>query len=415
MNRFTRILSLVLALFMVVCAFSACENEAAVSPDNSSDTGVSKAVELYGTDYRYTVDELDTMKKAMFAFMPQAPSLYEAFADYFYVGGCINSRDLTGKGETFTTMMKQFNSFVLENEAKPDAMHPEEKRYNFDTVDRFADFGEEYGVRLRGHTLIWHAQVPNWFFYKSGTSGEAASAEQLLKRIDEHVTTIVEHYKGRIDVWDVVNEVFNDDGTLRDSRWLQIVGDYDGDGDKYDYIEQAFKSAAAADPDAKLVINDYNLEWSYAKTQGVFDLVKSMLEDGIRVDGVGLQMHIGYDTNIETLRKNLEILAGLREYNPDIFIEVTEMDMSCFKWGDNSKTVELTESFMAQYNKTYVGAFKLFMEYAEMGLLESVTFWGINDDHTWLNSDGRINHPFLIGSSNKFKETYWEVISLALE
>lgn len=409
MKRHLRLLSLALAAIMLALSLTACAEKP------QEDNGISKAVELYGTDYNYTSDELEEMQKAIFSFMPTAPSLYEAFADYFYVGGCINSGDLTGKGENFTSMMKQFNTFVLENEAKPEGMHPEEDRYYFDTVDRFAEFGEEYGVRLRGHTLLWHAQVPDWFFFKKGTSGEAASAEQVLKRIDEHVTTIVKRYKGKIHVWDVVNEVFNDDGTLRNSRWLQLVGDYDGDGDQYDYIEAAFKAAAKADPDVRLIINDYNLEWSFAKTQGVYDIVKSMLEDGIKVDGVGLQMHIGFDTNIETLRKNLEILAGLREYNPDFKIEVTEMDVSCFKWGDNSKRVELTESFMAQYNKTYVDAFKLFMEYAEMGILDSVTFWGINDDHTWLNSDGRINHPFLIGSSNRLKETYWQVISLAIE
>ena len=409
MKRHLRILSLAVALLTLVICFTACADNTVKSD------GPSKAVELYGTDYNYTKDELPEMQKAIFSFMPGAPSLYEAFADYFHVGGCINPGDLTGKGENFTSMMKQFDTFVLENASKPDAMHPEEDRYNFDTVDQFVEFGEEYGVRLRGHTLLWHAQVPDWFFFKEGTSGEAASAEQILERIEEHVTTIVKRYKGKIDVWDVVNEVFNDDGTLRNSRWLQLVGDADGDGDSYDYIEAAFKAAAKADPDARLIINDYNLEWSFAKTQGVFDIVKSMLEDGIKVDGVGLQMHIGYDTNIETLRQNLEILAGLSEYNPDIKIEVTEMDMSCFKWGDNSKRVELTDAFMAQYNKTYVEAFKLFMEYSELGYIDSVTFWGINDDHTWLNSDGRINHPFLIGSSNRIKETYWEVISLVLE
>ncbi len=404
-----RVFALLLAVMMLMVSFTACGDAA------STDSGISKAVELYGTDYQYTLDELPEMQKVIFSFMPEAPSLYEAFSDYFYVGGCINTSDITGKGEDFTSMMKQFNSFVLENESKPQPMHPSEDTYNWDAVDKFVEFGEEYGVRLRGHTLLWHAQVGDWFFYEKGTSGDYASAEKVLDRIDEHVTTIVKRYKGKIDVWDVVNEVFNDDGTLRDSKWLQTVGDYDGDGDKYDYIEQAFKSAAKADPDVRLIINDYNLEWSFAKTQGVFDLVKSMLEDGIKVDGVGLQMHIGYDTNIETLRQNLEILAGLREYNPDIKIEVTEMDMNCFKWNDTSNTVQLTESFVNQYNKTYVDAFKLFMEYAEMGLLDSVTFWGINDDHTWLNTNGRINQPFLIGSSNRIKDTYWEVIKLALK
>ncbi len=393
------------------------------SPDNDNDNDKDDdkeietlAAQLYGTDYEYKKSELSAMKKATTSYDASAPSLYEAFSDYFNVGACINSWYLNStSSEDFKSMMKQYNTFTLENESKPDAMHPSENKYNFTSVDKFVDFGEKYGVTLRGHTLIWHSQCPDWFFYKSGTSGTAATAKQLLDRIDEHVTTIVSRYAGKIDTWDVVNEVFNDDGTLRDSKWLQIVGDYDKDGDKYDYIEAAFKAAAAADPNARLIINDYNLEWSTAKTQGVYNLVKSMLEDGIKVDGVGLQMHIAYNTDINQLRKNLEILEGLRKYNPDFTIEITEMDMSCFVWSDDSKTVNLTDSFMKQYNNTYVQAFKLFMEYSEKGLIDTVVFWGINDDHSWLNSNGRINHPFLIGRDNELKSTYWEVISLALE
>ncbi len=381
--------------------------------DNKND---GLAAEMFGTDYEYTKSELSTMKTAKHTYEAVSPSLYEAFSDYFRVGAAINTWNLNSTSSNdFKSFMKQFNMFVLENEAKPDAMHPSEKSYNFSNVDKFVQFGEKYGVALRGHTLIWHAQCPEWFFYKSGTSGTKATADQLMKRIDEHVTTIVSRYKGKIDSWDVVNEVFNDDGTLRDSKWLQIVGDYDGDGDKYDFIEQAFKSAAKADPDAKLIINDYNLEWSTAKTNGMYNLIKSMLEDGIKVDGVGLQMHIAYNTDINQLRRNMETLAGLKKYNPDFTIQVTEMDMNCFVWGDDSKTVELTDSFMRQYNKTYVDAFKLFMDFADRGLLDTVVFWGINDGNSWINNDGRVNHPFLIARNNEIKSTYWEVIALALD
>lgn len=391
-----------------------------VSETKKSDDVAVKglAAETYGTDYEYKKSELAAMQKAEHTYDEDAPSLYEAFSDYFRVGAAINSWYFSNtKSEDFISMMKQFNIFTLENESKPDAMHPSEDRYNFTNVDKFVAFGEKYGVSLRGHTLIWHSQCPNWFFYKSGTSGTAATAEQLMERIDEHVTTIVSRYAGKIDSWDVVNEVFNDDGTLRDSKWLQIVGDYDGDGDKYDYIEQAFISASKADPEAKLIINDYNLEWSSSKVNGVYNLVKSMLQDGIKVDGVGLQMHIAYNTDINTLRKNLEKLATLREYNPDFTIQITEMDMSCFVWNDNSLKVDLTDSFMKQYNKTYVEAFKLFMEFSERGLIDTVVFWGINDDHSWLNNSpaGRVNHPFLIDRDNGFKSTYWEVLSLTLD
>ncbi len=376
------------------------------------------AAEMYGSDYEYKKSELSTMQKAQHTYDDNAPSLYEAFADHFKVGAAVNTWYFNNKNSNdFVSMMKQFNIFTLENESKPDAMHPSENKYNFSNVDKFVEFGEKYGVALRGHTLVWHSQCPDWFFYKSGTSGTKATAKQLMDRIDEHVTTIVSRYAGKIDTWDVVNEVFNDDGTLRDSKWLQIVGDYDGDGDKYDYIEQAFICASKADPNAKLIINDYNLEWSSAKVNGVYNLVKSMLQDGIQVDGVGLQMHIAYNTDINTLRRNLEKLAELRKYNPGFTIEITEMDMSCFVWNDNSLKVDLNDSFMKQYNKTYVDAFKLFMELSEEGIIDTVVFWGINDDHSWLNNSpaGRANHPFLIDRNNGFKSTYWEVLSLVLE
>lgn len=389
-----RSLALVIAIVASMLSLTACTAEPILTED-----------------YQYTKDEFKSMQLAKYSYDDNAPSLYKAFEDYFKVGAAINPWTFSDKSTNdFKSITKQFNTFVLENASKPDAMHPSEDRYNFTEVDKFVEFGEEYGYTLRGHTLIWHSQVPDWFFYASGNSGEPATAEQLMKRIDEHVTTIVTHYKGKIDTWDVVNEVINDGGGLRFSDWLKIVGDYDGDGDKYDYIEQAFISARAADPDARLIINDYNMEWSEQKTISMYLAVRKMLEDGVPIDGVGLQMHIGYDTNIDTLRSNLEKLAKLRELNPDFVLEVTELDMNCNGWDGDPNDKEFIEKF----NQTYRDLFALLMEYSEMGLIDSVVFWGINDGNSWLNGDFD-NYPFLIARENEIKSAYWDVISLVLE
>lgn len=363
-------------------------------------------------DYTYSSSELKSMELAEYSYDDNAPSLKDAYADYFKVGACINPWVFENEsGDDFKSIVKQFNTFVLENQTKPDHIHPSEDRYNFEATDAFVEFGEKYDLTLRGHTLVWHSQCPDWFFYKSGNSGEKATAEQLMKRIDEHVTTIVTRYKGKIDTWDVVNEVMEDGGGLRVSDWLLIVGDYNGDGDKYDYIEQAFISARKADPDARLIINDYNMEWNETKAITMYTAVKKMLQDGVPIDGIGFQCHIGYNTDINTFRRNMEILSRLREYNPDIVFEITELDMNCKDWEGKYTEREFQEIF----NQKYTELFELFMEYSELGLLDSVVFWGMNDANSWLNSSEKENYPFLIGRENDLKDAYFDVIALPLK
>lgn len=347
--------------------------------------------------------------RAKYAYEDGAPSLCEAYADYFKVGAAINSWNLDGESDEFKTIIKNFNVFTLENESKPDAMHPAEDKYNFDTVDKFVEFGEEYGVSLRGHTLIWHSQCPDWFFKGENGQGKA-SAELLLQRIEEHVTTIVSHYKGKIDTWDVVNEVIADDYGLRRSDWYNIVGDYDGDGDEYDFIEAAFKAARAADPDARLIINDYSLESSTNKAITMYNAVKKMLEDGTPIDGVGLQMHIGNGANAESMRENIKILARLKNINPDFVIEVTELDVNCYNWGEKAD-VELTDEFLERFSKTYTDVFNMLMDLSEEGILDSVVFWGIHDGVSWLN-DGAKNYPMLIARELELKDAYYDVLEL---
>ena len=146
-------------------------------------------------------------------------------------------------------------------------------------------------------------------------------------------------------------------------------------------------------------------------------MVKAMLEEGVPIDGIGLQMHVGYDTDVQLVRDNMEILAGLKDINPDFVLEVTELDMNCYTWGNEDIEVDLTDEFVEQFDNTYKELFNVFLDFAEEGVLKTVVFWGYNDGMSWLNGSpaGRVNHPLLIDRDLKFKSAYWAVINTPSE
>ena len=348
--------------------------------------------------------------KTQYPYGEDAPSLKDAFSDDFRVGAAINTWDIEDpNSNNCKTIVKQFNTLVLENESKPESIHPEEDRYYFDKFDMFVDFCEEHDITPRGHTLVWHSQVPNWFF-KDGNGD--ASAELVLQRMRDHITTVVTRYKGRVKSWDVVNEVIGDDGQLRFSEWSRLVGDYDGDGDKYDFIEEAFRAAREADPDARLMINDYSIEASEDKAIRMYTAVKQMLSEDVPIDGIGFQMHIGKGQDPDQLRKCFEILGRLREIKPDLIFEVTELDVNCYGWNQPAEDVKLTKDFIKEFNKTYTDTFTVLKELSDEGYLDSVIMWGLHDGVSWLNN-GHKNYPMLIDSDLKLKEAAYEVMELA--
>jgi endo-1,4-beta-xylanase len=337
------------------------------------------------------------------AFSPDAPSLAETFRGKFKVGAAINSWNLSPDTDACRTIRKQFNVLTLENESKPISIHPAENRYAFDRFDRFADFGTENGIALRGHTLVWHGQCPDWFFRDGDTD---ASKDLLLARMADHIRTTVSRYRGRVAVWDVLNEVLRDDGGLRESKWYRIAGE--------DYIPLAFRTAREADPDARLVINDYNLESSDAKADTMIFLVEKLLKDGVPVDAVGLQMHLNLFTDLEALKRNVYKIAGLRRLNPAFRLEVTELDLSCYRWGDNAEDISWTEETEAAFRTKYAELFRFYLELADEGVLDSVVFWGLHDGVSWLNGFPvrRKNYPLLIGRDFLLKQAFFDVIGL---
>jgi len=346
------------------------------------------------------------------------PSLCGAFEGQFLVGAAVNTNRLTEGTDFYRTLTKHYNVFVTENEMKPMYMNPMEGVHNFTASDAFVAFCEKNGAAIRGHNLIWHDQAPEWWFQGSGKDG-AATREELLGRMEEHITAVVSRYKGRIGTWDVVNEVVSDKGTgiRREderSRYAAIVGDLDGDGHDWDYIEEAFRYARAADPDAQLIINDYDLELCGPKLDDFYEMVRAMLEKGVPIDGAGIQMHIRLtDPSLEEIEATMEKLASLREIKPDFVLQVTELDMSLFANGDESRKKDMTPELQREQAEHYADLFDIFREQAAKGNLDQVVFWGVTDGASWLDNfpvHGRTNAPLLFDRAMNAKPCFWGVV-----
>ncbi|MDI9414227.1 MAG: endo-1,4-beta-xylanase [Bacillota bacterium] len=350
------------------------------------------------------------------SFQHELPALKEVFAEYFHFGVATSPHLLAEQSIYSPYVSYHYNVLVAGNSMKPDALQPIEGLFSWSQADRFVDFAERNDMLLRGHTLLWHNQVPNWFFVDSDKRTQPATAEVLIDRLETHIKTVVGKYKGKIYSWDVVNEVLNDAGGLRDandgSKWKGIIGDVDGDGYESDYIELAFKFAREADPDVELIINDYGIESRGAKRTGMYNLVKRMLEKGVPVDGVGLQMHIDiYGPSASEIEESIELFASLKEYNPEFTVVVTEMDMSVYRWQEGKK--EITNEHLELQAERYGEIFDVFRRQAEKGNLNTVVLWGLGDMDSWLENypvHGRGDAGLLYDKQMEAKPAYYKII-----
>ncbi|MFD1956466.1 endo-1,4-beta-xylanase [Paenibacillus thailandensis] len=325
-------------------------------------------------------------------------SLAGAFKDDFLIGAAVNAHTVLSQRDL---LLEHYNSLTAENEMKFESVHPAEDTYTFEKADRIARFSRDNGMKLRGHTLVWHNQTPDWVFEDEG--GGAANRELLLARMKSHIDTVVKRYRDAIYCWDVVNEAVADEGEelLRPSKWLLGIGD--------DYIAQAFRFAHEADPDALLFYNDYN-ECNPIKRDKIYGLVKSLLEQGAPIHGIGLQAHWNLkDPALDDIRAAIERYASL-----GLKLQITEMDVSVFEFNDRRTDLAApTAEMMRLQEERYGQFFRLFREYR--GVLTSVTFWGAADDYTWLDDfpvRGRKNWPLLFDTNRQPKGAFREVVGL---
>jgi endo-1,4-beta-xylanase len=271
-------------------------------------------------------------------------------------GTAVDMGALAAEPEYGDNIRARFTSVTAENVMKWEVVEPTQGHYDWSQADALVDFAQQNGQAVRGHTLVWHSQLPTWL-----TEG-TFTRSQLRGILKKHVTDQVTHFKGKIYEWDVVNEAFNEDGTLRDTLWLQKLGPR--------YIADAFRWAHAADPGARLIYNDYNIEGSNPKSNGVYDLIKELVACGVPVQGVGLQAHLGIQYDYPTgYRENLQRLADI-----GMKIAITEADVRMVLPVTPEKVVKQTEYFSG-----------LAQGCRDVKVCTSFTFWGFTDAHSWIS------------------------------
>ena len=383
-------------------------------------------------------------------------TLKDAYKDYFYVGVAINrtiatstdvradnvNRSLDRVRRDIALTKEQFNQISPENDLKWALIQPREGAdgYDFGPADAYVNFGLSNHMYIVGHTLVWHGQTPGWVF--AGTNlppqstnltasasansetnaprrrggfgrggfnmnGPRASREELLQRMHDHIATVVGRYKGKIKVWDVVNEAIDDRGTniLRNSQWLQIIGP--------DFIAKAFEYAHEADPDAILRYNDYSLE-NPAKRHKLITLIKSLQAQNVPVMAIGSQTHVSVSG--PSFAQEDAALTELEQLG--LPIHITELDVNSAEGGqrdtgadvaDNASTTQggLVDDANRRLADQYANLFRAFLKHRNS--VKVVTLWGVNDGVSW-RAQGR---PLLFDSNDQPKPAFFSVIEEA--
>jgi endo-1,4-beta-xylanase len=318
------------------------------------------------------------------------------------VGAAVTPQSLQGADSAL--IVQQFNSLTAENAMKMGPIHPKENEFYWKGADSIVAFAKKHGLKMRGHTLCWHTQVPNWIFKTAG--GDTVTKEVLLERLKNHITEVVTRYKGSIYAWDVVNEVIDDYDSLfyRKTAWYRIAGE--------DFIAKAFEYAHAADPAALLFYNDYNTE-SPKKREKIYQMVKRLKDAGVPIHGVGLQGHWSINNpRREELEKSIQLFSSL-----GLQVQITELDVSVYSGnqggqivrGQRDTTSVFTPEMEAPQREKYKMAFEVFRKYRKE--VTGVTFWNITDRSSWLDNRGRKNFPLLFDKNHQPKKAYWDVVN----
>lgn len=336
------------------------------------------------------------------------PSLKETFKKDFAIGAALNAQQIEEKEPNAALLVpQQFNVITPENIMKAEVIHPQWDKYNFDLADKIVEYGAKHNIKVNGHTLIWHSQLPAYV-------RRIHDADSLKQFFTDHITTIASRYDGKVLSWDVVNEALEEDGSMRKSIFWQKLGD--------NYVTEAFRLAQKAAPHTELYYNDYNIEQP-KKRAGAIALIKKIQAAGVRIDGVGIQGH--WHLNQVPLK---EIEESILEYSAlGLKVMFTELDIEVlprnFQGADVSQRSNgnssannpyvngLPDSVQQQLANDYANLFQLFLKYKDK--ISRVTFWGVNDGQSWLNGwpiPGRTNYPLLFDREFKPKPAFYKVI-----
>ena len=329
--------------------------------------------------------------------------LKDAYKDYFSIGVAVNMRNISNP-EQIAIIKKDFNSITAENDMKPQPTEPAYGQFNWENADKIANFCRSNGIKLRGHCLMWHAQIGEWMY--KDEKGDLVSKEKLFQNMKHHITAIVERYKDVVYAWDVVNEAISDGGwqggrrgmgehpsPYRNSPLYQIAGD--------EFIKKAFIYAREADPNVLLFYNDYNAA-DPGKRDRIYNMVKSMKEEGVPIDGIGMQGHYNvYGPSME------DVDAALTKYSTIVkHIHITELDIRANQEMGGQLNFSRDGGIISQVVKTlqedqYARLFKVLRKHKDV--VDNVTFWNLSDRDSWL---GARNYPLPYDENYKAKRVY---------
>ncbi|GAB4415105.1 MAG: endo-1,4-beta-xylanase [Bacteroidia bacterium] len=342
-------------------------------------------------------------------------TLKDALRAKFHIGTALSVSQLMGRDTAaMRVVTTHFNAIVAENCMKSGELQREEGVFDFSKADRLVALGEQHGMHIHGHTLIWHAQAPRWFF--TDKEGNEVSREVLIGRMRDHIYTVAGRYKGRVHSWDVVNEAILDDGSYRPSKFYNIIGE--------DYIRLAFEFAREADPAAKLYYNDYSMAIP-AKRAGVVAMISKLQAQGGQIDGIGMQGHVGLDyPSVAEFERSRLAFAGL-----GVDVAISELDITvlpsphdgadvsvgaAYEQAMNPYPDGLPDSVSTALNDRYLRFFGLFLKHEDK--ISRVMLWGVNDGHSWRNGwpiRGRTDYPLLFDRNNRPKPAVAAIIGLA--
>jgi endo-1,4-beta-xylanase len=339
-------------------------------------------------------------------------SLKKTFNNDFLIGTAMDAAQIEEKEPNAAKLIpQQFNAVTPENIMKAEIIHPAWDKYNFDLADKLVAYGEKYAIKINAHNLIWHSQLPA--FVKG-----IKSTDSIKIFFENHIKTVASRYDGKVYSWDVVNEALNEDGTLRNSIFLQKLGP--------DYVTEAFRLAQQASPHAQLYYNDYNIE-EPKKRAGAISLIKKIQAAGVKIDGIGIQghWHLG-KVPFKNIEESIEEFSKL-----GIKVMFTELDISVLPSPFDHNTADvnakaqnnikmnpypngLPDSVQLVLTNDYISLFKIFLKHKDV--ISRVTFWGVNDTQSWLNDwpiPGRTDYPLIFDRKFQPKEAYYKLIELA--
>lgn len=333
------------------------------------------------------------------------PALKDIFKDNFMIGSAINQFQVEGADTTAMNLVKKhFNTVVAENVMKSEVINPQKGVYDWKLADEFVDWATSNDMFVVGHCLVWHSQLAKWFVYDE--NGDYVSADTLRQRMHDYITAVVSRYKGRVNGWDVVNEAILEDGSYRNSPFYEILGE--------EYIPLAFLYANEADPDAELYINDFGMNHP-AKRNKYVEIVNSLKKQGLRIDAIGMQAHMGMDyPDFDEFERSIEAFAST---GSDVMI--TELDMSALptitESADVSSSIVLEKNknpypdglpsdVDSLWNKRMSAVMDILIRHSDA--VSRVNFWGVTDGDSWKNDwpmAGRKEYPLLFDRDYRMK------------